>query len=194
EGHEANGCSAAPKCPYCQGCRASNSCDCPIWKREYEVQRVKLTEGISFQEAKKKVLGVEGGALHTAGFSFSAVGSWTVTTGNGTTIDVDQGRSNYGYNTTIGVLENPEPGEFYEVKYGGADGNTILVGHGIDKVEDYHLPPSGSQELKMTVELENIEGMKTSCSFSEKVTAAQGWKDININNEIIRMAGSESRY
>ncbi|KAK7492164.1 hypothetical protein BaRGS_00016638, partial [Batillaria attramentaria] len=46
--------------------------------------------------------------------------------------------------------------------------NTILVGHGIGNVEDYHLPPSGSQELKMAVEIENTDGMKTWCSFSEK--------------------------
>jgi len=42
-----------PHCVNCDGDHDSFSRDCPVWKREKDIQTVKVTQGISFPEARK---------------------------------------------------------------------------------------------------------------------------------------------
>ncbi|XP_033744306.1 uncharacterized protein LOC117330192 [Pecten maximus] len=57
EGHTDNAqCNIVGKrCINCQGNHAASSRDCPAWKKEREVLRVKYTENISFPEARRIV-------------------------------------------------------------------------------------------------------------------------------------------
>ncbi|XP_033729681.1 uncharacterized protein LOC117318861 [Pecten maximus] len=57
EGHTDNDqCNIVGKrCINCQGNHAASSRDCPAWKKEREVLRVKYTENISFPEARRIV-------------------------------------------------------------------------------------------------------------------------------------------
>ena len=53
--HSDIGCTLTEKCTNCNGKHSSFSKDCPKWKVEKEIQRVKVTQGISFPEARRIV-------------------------------------------------------------------------------------------------------------------------------------------
>ena len=48
-------CKNEAKCVNCQGKHASNDKECPKWKEEKEIQRIKAERGISYTEAKKQM-------------------------------------------------------------------------------------------------------------------------------------------
>ena len=48
-------CTSEAKCVNCDGNHASYSRDCPVWKKEQEVQKLKTTRNISYPEARKLV-------------------------------------------------------------------------------------------------------------------------------------------
>ena len=48
-------CKNEAKCVNCQGKHASNDKECPKWKEEKEIQRIKAERGISYTEAKKQI-------------------------------------------------------------------------------------------------------------------------------------------
>ena len=48
-------CKNKPKCVNCQGKHASNDKECPKWKEEKEIQRLKAERGISYTEAKRQM-------------------------------------------------------------------------------------------------------------------------------------------
>lgn len=53
--HPDTPCSEPMKCVNCEGNHSSRSRNCPIYKEEVAVQKVRVTENISFAEARKKV-------------------------------------------------------------------------------------------------------------------------------------------
>ena len=56
EDHTDSGeCKNEAKCVNCQGNHASNDKECPKWKEEKEIQRIKAKRGISYTEAKKQM-------------------------------------------------------------------------------------------------------------------------------------------
>ena len=48
-------CKNEAKCVNCQGNHASNDKECPKWKEEKEIQRIKAERGVSYSEAKKQM-------------------------------------------------------------------------------------------------------------------------------------------
>ena len=54
-GHNGRECEADPKCRNCQGAHMAVSKDCPIWKSEKQIQQIKVTNNITFAEARKMV-------------------------------------------------------------------------------------------------------------------------------------------
>jgi hypothetical protein len=48
-------CHLTPHCVNCEGDHSAFSKDCPKWKEEKEIQRVKITQNISFQQARQQV-------------------------------------------------------------------------------------------------------------------------------------------
>ena len=48
-------CKNETKCVNCQGKHASNDKECPKWKEEKEIQRIKAERGISYTEANKQM-------------------------------------------------------------------------------------------------------------------------------------------
>ena len=48
-------CKNEAKCVNCQGKHASNDKECPKWKEEKEIQRIKAERGISYTETKKQM-------------------------------------------------------------------------------------------------------------------------------------------
>lgn len=64
-------CVGPKYCLNCQGSHSANSRDCPVWKREQEIQRIKTTERCSFVEAKRRVEALK----PTLGKTFSEVAS-----------------------------------------------------------------------------------------------------------------------
>ena len=48
-------CKNEAKCVNCQGNHASNNKECPKWKEEKEIQRIKAERGILYTEAKKQM-------------------------------------------------------------------------------------------------------------------------------------------
>ena len=54
-GHEDKECTSKPHCVNCDGDHGSFSRDCTAWKKEKEIQTIKITRGISFPEARKIV-------------------------------------------------------------------------------------------------------------------------------------------
>ena len=54
--HDEADCGKQLHCANCQGSHAAFSKDCPKWQQEKEVQRLKHTLGISFYEARKRVV------------------------------------------------------------------------------------------------------------------------------------------
>ncbi|XP_062585833.1 uncharacterized protein LOC134247496 [Saccostrea cucullata] len=55
EGHDGKGCHNDPKCKNCKGGHMASSKQCPMWKKEKEIQRVKAEKRIPYPEAKKLV-------------------------------------------------------------------------------------------------------------------------------------------
>ena len=49
-------CQLTPRCVNCDGEHSSFSKDCPKWKEEKEIQRIKITQNISFQQARQQVV------------------------------------------------------------------------------------------------------------------------------------------
>jgi len=49
-------CQLTPRCVNCEGEHSSFSKDCPKWKEEKEIQRIKITQNISFQQARQQVM------------------------------------------------------------------------------------------------------------------------------------------
>ena len=54
-GHEDLDCDKPARCVNCQGNHTAYNKNCPTWKNEKEIQRIKITEDISFPEARKRV-------------------------------------------------------------------------------------------------------------------------------------------
>ncbi|XP_046565083.1 uncharacterized protein LOC124273818 [Haliotis rubra] len=52
-------CNKDPSCVNCGGNHVSSSKDCPIWKRESKIMKIKHERNVSFQDVKKIVLGEE---------------------------------------------------------------------------------------------------------------------------------------
>ena len=48
-------CGETPNCVNCKGNHSAFSRDCPVWKKEKEIQTLKVTKGISYPEARKLV-------------------------------------------------------------------------------------------------------------------------------------------
>ena len=55
EGHDGSDCSAEVKCVNCDGNHPAYAKVCPLWIREKEIQTVKVTNNITFFDAKKLV-------------------------------------------------------------------------------------------------------------------------------------------
>ncbi|XP_062577957.1 uncharacterized protein LOC134239842 [Saccostrea cucullata] len=55
EGHDGKGCHNDPKCKNCKGGHMASSKQCPMLKKEKEIQRVKAEKRIPYPEAKKLV-------------------------------------------------------------------------------------------------------------------------------------------
>jgi hypothetical protein len=55
KGHDGTDCNEQVKCANCKGNHPVYARDCPVWKREKEVQRIKSERNISFPEARKIV-------------------------------------------------------------------------------------------------------------------------------------------
>ena len=53
EGHQGPGCDRPPRCVNCEGPHPANSRQCRIWKRESEIQRLRVEFKVSFPEARK---------------------------------------------------------------------------------------------------------------------------------------------
>ena len=53
--HRGDDCTKDAKCRNCQGGHMASSKDCPMWKTEKEIQRVKSMNNISFYDARKLV-------------------------------------------------------------------------------------------------------------------------------------------
>ncbi|KAK2147319.1 hypothetical protein LSH36_559g00023 [Paralvinella palmiformis] len=69
--HEDKECKQKPHCVNCDGDRGSFSRDCPLWKKEKDIQTIKVTQGISFPEARKVV--EQRGSTPTSARSYSDV-------------------------------------------------------------------------------------------------------------------------
>ena len=48
-------CTAEAKCPNCSGNHPAYSASCPVWKREKDICRIKVTSNVSYQDARKLV-------------------------------------------------------------------------------------------------------------------------------------------
>ena len=56
EGHDSDSCTSLTlKCRNCEDSHSSFSRDCPVWKQEKEVCTVKVTQGVTYFEARKLV-------------------------------------------------------------------------------------------------------------------------------------------
>ena len=53
EGHDDSSCDNPKCCVNCKGDHTANSKDCPKWKLEKEIHRIKCTQNVSFPEARK---------------------------------------------------------------------------------------------------------------------------------------------
>ena len=52
-GHEATDCTKTPCCVNCGEEHPSNSRDCPVWKAEKDIQKIKIDRNLPYTEAKK---------------------------------------------------------------------------------------------------------------------------------------------
>ena len=53
EGHDSRDCGKDPKCVNCEGKHTSNSKDCPAWKKQKNIIKIKIEKNISFPEARR---------------------------------------------------------------------------------------------------------------------------------------------
>lgn len=65
-------CTKPPKCPNCGGEHAPRSRECPVFKVEFAVQKIKVEEKISYLEAKKKFFSLSPNNIFSLGKSFSS--------------------------------------------------------------------------------------------------------------------------
>ena len=65
EGHEDSSCSQPEKCINCQDSHSAYSKICPIWKKEKQIQYLKVTNNISFPEARKLAETADSQASHS---------------------------------------------------------------------------------------------------------------------------------
>lgn len=88
EGHEDKDCSSPYKCANCSGAHPAYSRDCPQWRHQVCVTKVKFEKGVSFREAEdivRRTMPVT--PVATIGASFAAKAR-TVTTATGTQTDI----------------------------------------------------------------------------------------------------------
>ena len=62
--HDEKDCHDSPHCVNCGGNHGAFSRDCPVFKEEQQIQRVKTDKGISFQEAARQVRGVKSASTY----------------------------------------------------------------------------------------------------------------------------------
>ena len=55
KGHDGKSCQKDPMCKNCKGDHMSSSKQCPIWKKEKEILKVKTEKKITYPEAKRIV-------------------------------------------------------------------------------------------------------------------------------------------
>ena len=53
-GHDTRECQKPPKCRNCEGSHSPNAKECPAWKKEKEIVKVKTENNISFPEARRR--------------------------------------------------------------------------------------------------------------------------------------------
>ncbi|GBM53599.1 hypothetical protein AVEN_105488-1 [Araneus ventricosus] len=70
-GHNSKSCTSTPKCSNCKAEHPSYSRKCPRWVEEREIQAIKVTQNISFAEARKIVTS----RTPTVGVSYSSMAS-----------------------------------------------------------------------------------------------------------------------
>ncbi|GBM58373.1 hypothetical protein AVEN_230548-1 [Araneus ventricosus] len=70
-GHNSKSCTSTPKCSNCKAEHPSYSRKCPRWVEEKEIQTIKVTQNISFAEARKIVTS----RTPTVGVSYSSMAS-----------------------------------------------------------------------------------------------------------------------
>ena len=51
--HESSKCQKPAKCVNCQGNHLSRSSDCEVWKKEKEIMKIKVTQRLTYLEARK---------------------------------------------------------------------------------------------------------------------------------------------
>ena len=51
--HESSKCTKPAKCVNCQGNHLSRSSDCEVWKKEKEIMKIKVTQRLTYPEARK---------------------------------------------------------------------------------------------------------------------------------------------
>nr|KAG5714114.1 hypothetical protein BaRGS_020442 [Batillaria attramentaria] len=51
--HDGEDCSSSPHCVNCKGSHPSSSKDCPKWKEECTIQRIRVEQKVSFPEARR---------------------------------------------------------------------------------------------------------------------------------------------
>ena len=57
QGHDSTDCQRAAKCANCQGDNVAASKDCPVWKKEKHIQKVKTENHLGYPEARRLVEG-----------------------------------------------------------------------------------------------------------------------------------------
>ena len=57
QGHDSTDCQKAAKCANCQGDHEAASKDCPVWKKEKQIQKVKTENHLGYPEACRLVEG-----------------------------------------------------------------------------------------------------------------------------------------
>ena len=65
EGHEDSSCSQPEKIINCQDSHSAYSKGCPLWNKEKQIQYLKVTNSISFPEARKLAETADSQALHS---------------------------------------------------------------------------------------------------------------------------------
>ncbi|GBO44096.1 hypothetical protein AVEN_188025-1 [Araneus ventricosus] len=83
--HNSKSCTSTPKCSNCKAEHPSYSRKCPRWVEEKEIQTIKVTQNISFAEARKIVTS----RTPTVGVSYSSMASICPHCKNRTTAQVE---------------------------------------------------------------------------------------------------------
>nr|KAG5706301.1 hypothetical protein BaRGS_026083 [Batillaria attramentaria] len=73
--HDDKDCSSSPSCVNCKGPHPSSSKDCPKWKEECTIQRIRVEQKVSFPEARRiaSASSAASSTSHTSSTSYSAV-------------------------------------------------------------------------------------------------------------------------